>query len=189
MLAGTVDIEGPVVVNRRGVTRIHRGHPWVFRSDVARTRDAEPGSIVRVETWDGRRHEGVLLMAGGDTLQLSDRSGRGTAVDTIAMENVRGVWRRTSLESYASDSPDWETVLDVDVIVNAANASLLGGGGADHDPTEIADDRVLEGRLAVSCNVSQLADMIELIRETTRKPVGFKTVVGAYGWLDGLCGR
>lgn len=36
-------------------------------------------------------------------------------------------------------------------------------------------------------NVSQLADMIERIRETTRKPVGFKTVVGAYGWLDGLC--
>jgi len=36
-------------------------------------------------------------------------------------------------------------------------------------------------------NVSQLADMIELIRETTRKPVGFKTVVGAYGWLDELC--
>lgn len=36
-------------------------------------------------------------------------------------------------------------------------------------------------------NVSELADMIERIRETTGKPVGFKTVVGAYGWLNGLC--
>jgi len=36
-------------------------------------------------------------------------------------------------------------------------------------------------------NVPQLLDMIELIRETTKKPVGFKAVVGAYGWLDNLC--
>ncbi len=28
--------------------------------------------------------------------------------------NVRGLWRRTSLESYKSDAPDWETVLDFD---------------------------------------------------------------------------
>ena len=28
--------------------------------------------------------------------------------------NVRGVWRRTSLESYKTDSPKWETVLDFD---------------------------------------------------------------------------
>ena len=36
-------------------------------------------------------------------------------------------------------------------------------------------------------NVSQLMDMIECIREVTQKPVGFKAVVGAYGWLDNLC--
>jgi glutamate synthase domain-containing protein 2 len=36
-------------------------------------------------------------------------------------------------------------------------------------------------------NVSQLLDMIERIREVTNKPVGFKAVVGAYGWLDSLC--
>lgn len=28
--------------------------------------------------------------------------------------NVRGLWRRTSLESYASQSPEWETILDFD---------------------------------------------------------------------------
>jgi len=36
-------------------------------------------------------------------------------------------------------------------------------------------------------NVAQLVDMIERIGEVTRKPVGFKAVVGAYGWLDNLC--
>ncbi|MEM1036151.1 MAG: prolyl oligopeptidase family serine peptidase [Pseudomonadota bacterium] len=29
-------------------------------------------------------------------------------------DNVRGLWRRTSLESYKSDEPNWETVLDFD---------------------------------------------------------------------------
>jgi prolyl oligopeptidase len=31
-------------------------------------------------------------------------------------DNVRGVWRRTTLDSYASDTPAWETVLDVDAL-------------------------------------------------------------------------
>ncbi|MCL7983986.1 MAG: S9 family peptidase, partial [marine benthic group bacterium] len=31
-------------------------------------------------------------------------------------EYVRGVWRRTTLASYASDEPAWETVLDVDAL-------------------------------------------------------------------------
>ena len=34
-------------------------------------------------------------------------------------ENVRGVWRRTSLASYATDDPAWETVLDVDSLAGA----------------------------------------------------------------------
>ncbi len=33
---------------------------------------------------------------------------------------------------------------------------------------------------------ADLLDMIDRVRRTTGKPVGFKTVVGAYGWLDRL---
>lgn len=29
-------------------------------------------------------------------------------------DHVRGIWRRTSRESYASEEPEWETVLDID---------------------------------------------------------------------------
>ncbi|WP_299191358.1 FMN-binding glutamate synthase family protein [uncultured Erythrobacter sp.] len=35
-------------------------------------------------------------------------------------------------------------------------------------------------------NIGELLDMIAHIREVTGKPVGFKTVIGAYGWLDEL---
>lgn len=36
-------------------------------------------------------------------------------------------------------------------------------------------------------NVEDLLDMIAHIREVTGKPVGFKAVIGAYGWLDKMC--
>ncbi|WP_328705909.1 FMN-binding glutamate synthase family protein [Erythrobacter rubeus] len=35
-------------------------------------------------------------------------------------------------------------------------------------------------------SIDELLDMIAHIREVTGKPVGFKTVVGAYGWLENL---
>lgn len=36
-------------------------------------------------------------------------------------------------------------------------------------------------------NSGQLLDFINHVREVTGKPTGFKTVIGAYGWLDSLC--
>lgn len=36
-------------------------------------------------------------------------------------------------------------------------------------------------------SVTDLLDMVARIRDITGKPTGFKTVVGAYGWLDELC--
>ncbi len=35
-------------------------------------------------------------------------------------------------------------------------------------------------------NVDELLDMIQRIRDISGKPVGFKAVIGAYGWLDNL---
>jgi 23S rRNA (cytosine1962-C5)-methyltransferase len=43
-----MNIEGPVVVSRKGQARIERGHPWVFRSDVVTDGGASPGAVVRV---------------------------------------------------------------------------------------------------------------------------------------------
>ena len=37
-----------VRVSRKGVDRYRAGHPWIFRSDVVETFDAQPGDIVRV---------------------------------------------------------------------------------------------------------------------------------------------
>ncbi|KIC09271.1 glutamate synthase [Leisingera sp. ANG-M1] len=60
---------------------------------------------------------------------------------------------------------------------------------------EIAEIRGLKpGQDAISPNrhpevdcVDDLLDMIAYVRGVTGKPVGFKTVIGAYGFLDSLC--
>lgn len=60
---------------------------------------------------------------------------------------------------------------------------------------EIAQIRgILVGQDSISPNrhpeindVSGLLDMVSHIREITGKPVGFKAVVGAYGWLEDMC--
>ncbi|HEX8578593.1 MAG TPA: prolyl oligopeptidase family serine peptidase [Allosphingosinicella sp.] len=40
-------------------------------------------------------------------------------------KNVRGVWRRTTLASYHTDAPQWETVLDVDALAAAEKANWV----------------------------------------------------------------
>jgi 23S rRNA (cytosine1962-C5)-methyltransferase len=46
--------EPAVVVSAKGEARVLRGHPWVFRSDVARAESAAPGAVVRVVGPRGR---------------------------------------------------------------------------------------------------------------------------------------
>src|SRR5262245_833517 len=44
---------GDVVVHKRGLDRIRRGHLWVYRSDVQAPSAIQPGSIVRVRDQRG----------------------------------------------------------------------------------------------------------------------------------------
>jgi 23S rRNA (cytosine1962-C5)-methyltransferase len=91
-----VEIEGPVVVSRRGEARIARGHPWVYRSDVKTDGGATPGAVVRVANargallgfafWSARSEIRLRMIERGETLPgswLRDRIGQALA------------WRRT----------------------------------------------------------------------------------------------
>jgi 23S rRNA (cytosine1962-C5)-methyltransferase len=44
----------PVVVSKRGETRVRSGHPWVFRSDITRAGGVPAGAVVRVLGPTGR---------------------------------------------------------------------------------------------------------------------------------------
>ncbi len=43
-------------------------------------------------------------------------------------DHVRGIWRRTSLESYATGNPQWETVLDLDALAASEKANWVWKG-------------------------------------------------------------
>jgi prolyl oligopeptidase len=43
-------------------------------------------------------------------------------------EHVRGLWRRTTLESYRSQTPQWEVLLDVDALTAAEKANWVFKG-------------------------------------------------------------
>lgn len=51
-------------------------------------------------------------------------------------DHVRGIWRRTSLESYATGKPDWETVLDLDALAAAEKANWVWKGANCARPLE-----------------------------------------------------
>jgi prolyl oligopeptidase len=51
-------------------------------------------------------------------------------------DHVRGIWRRASLESYAANNPQWETLLDIDELARAENANWVYQG-ADCDPSGV----------------------------------------------------
>ena len=42
--------------------------------------------------------------------------------------NVRGVWRRTTIESYKTDKPDWEILLDIDELAKKENQNWVFKG-------------------------------------------------------------
>ncbi|MEU9861195.1 prolyl oligopeptidase family serine peptidase [Streptomyces sp. NPDC047971] len=48
--------------------------------------------------------------------------------------HVRGVWRRTTLERYRKDAPEWETVLDLDALAAAEDEKWVWAGARVRHP-------------------------------------------------------
>jgi len=44
--------------------------------------------------------------------------------------NVRGVWRRTTMDEYKKTNPNWETILDIDQLAKQENENWVYNGGA-----------------------------------------------------------
>ena len=50
--------------------------------------------------------------------------------------HVRGIWRRTTLDSYRTESPVWETVLDIDALAKAEGKNWVYQGASCLPPQE-----------------------------------------------------
>jgi prolyl oligopeptidase len=51
-------------------------------------------------------------------------------------DHVRGIWRRATLESYATGKPEWETVLDLDALAASEKANWVWKGAQCARPLE-----------------------------------------------------
>jgi len=51
-------------------------------------------------------------------------------------DHVRGIWRRATLESYATGKPEWETVLDLDALAASEKANWVWKGAQCARPRE-----------------------------------------------------
>jgi len=51
-------------------------------------------------------------------------------------DHVRGIWRRTSVRDYASPSPSWTTVLDLDALARTENANWFWNAADCDEPDE-----------------------------------------------------
>ncbi|GAA4820506.1 prolyl oligopeptidase family serine peptidase [Tomitella cavernea] len=43
-------------------------------------------------------------------------------------QHVRGIWRRTTLESYRSDAPEWDVIIDLDALADAEGENWMWAG-------------------------------------------------------------
>ena len=58
--------------------------------------------------------------------------------------NVRGVWRRTPIDSYRGDEPEWETILDIDILAFTEDANwVFKGANVLRPPTGPATKALL----------------------------------------------
>ncbi len=86
------------------------------------------------------RFEGYEAVA-TELLNSTDRIAyprfRGGAVYNFWQDktHVRGLWRRTSLDSYKNDDPNWETVLDVDALAEVEDENWVYKGVTCLQPT------------------------------------------------------
>ena len=88
--------QGLVVITTKGEARVRRGHPWIFRSDVAKAAGALPGSVVRVEGARGRLL-GFALYSSRSEIRLRMIERGETLPDTFLGDRLDAAirWRET----------------------------------------------------------------------------------------------
>ncbi|MFF8409235.1 prolyl oligopeptidase family serine peptidase [Streptomyces omiyaensis] len=96
-------------------------------------------------------------------------------------EHVRGLWRRTTLEQYRKDAPEWEVLLDVDALAEAEGEKWVWAGARVRRP---AHDRALvslsrDGGDAVVVREFDLAD-----RAFAEDGFTLPEAKTSIGWID-----
>ncbi|WP_291278029.1 prolyl oligopeptidase family serine peptidase [Galactobacter sp.] len=109
-------------------------HPWLGEirgeraAGWAAERSRETDAVL-----DSTEHEGLVrsltsALDAPDRLTLVTKHGRLYTNFWQDAEHPRGIWRYTAWESYASGSPEWETLLDLDALAAAEGVEWVWHG-------------------------------------------------------------
>ncbi|WP_084420649.1 prolyl oligopeptidase family serine peptidase [Henriciella litoralis] len=104
---------------------------WVKSQNERTLEDLQTGDMYE------RYYEDAL-----DVLQSDERIPYGTIRDGWVYNfwqdatNVRGLWRRTPLESYATENPDWETIVDFDELAEEEGKNWVYKGANCFKPED-----------------------------------------------------
>ena len=83
-------------------------------------------------------HEQALALVQARDRIPSPGFTREGAIDNFWQDatHVRGIWRRTTLDSYRTDAPQWETILDIDALSAAEGKNWVYKGSTCLQPDE-----------------------------------------------------
>ncbi len=101
------------------------------REALAWVSDQNEHSLDRLQTdprYETLREEALAIYEASDRIPYGDYDGGMVHNFWQDEEHVRGIWRRTTLDSYASEEPDWETVLDVDALAEKESENWVYKG-------------------------------------------------------------
>ncbi|MFM2043105.1 MAG: putative prolyl oligopeptidase family protein PpcE [Pseudomonadota bacterium] len=80
--------------------------------------------------YEGLRADAEKILTARDRIPYGSLAGG--MVDNFWQDqtHVRGIWRRTTVENYRTETPAWETVLDIDALSKAENENWVYKGGS-----------------------------------------------------------
>lgn len=107
---------------------------WLEDSDAepviewARQRSAVTTAELGGERFEQLRAEALQSADSSDRIPAVQRHGDHLYNFWRDSEHPRGLWRRTTLDEYRKDAPQWEVVLDVDALAAADDENWVWGG-------------------------------------------------------------
>ncbi len=105
--------------------------------DWVKEQNAKTDAVLKADPrYEAFRKDALAILTAQDRIPVP--TFRGEGVDNFWQDarQVRGVWRRTSVDSYQSDKPKWQTVLDIDALARREKANWIFKGADCLAPEE-----------------------------------------------------
>ncbi|OKJ64553.1 prolyl oligopeptidase [Streptomyces sp. CB02009] len=128
------------------MANLHDDDPYLWLEDVSgeaalawvAERNAETaGAVTGGEAFGALKTRLREVLDSSDRIPYTVRRGEHLYNFWRDADHLRGVWRRTTLEQYRRDDPEWEVLLDVDALADAEGEKWVWDGARvrrpDHD--------------------------------------------------------